>query len=196
MAKLPVSRAVKTSVEATLSMKKNVKSIIQILRLNFVVKEIWIIYFHFIKICKQQWKYMPWSLSHTYSHLMVVLTYSGEADSNWCSLADMLKHLGLAVATDVMSHLKVSKCTCKGTKMRLVFVWFTYLKQTVQTNWGLSGQQTQLVEYLPHSLWPWYVKLSKISISLELILKQERPPFAFCLFFLVFSHFCWLWQIM
>lgn len=40
---------------------------------------------------------------------MVVLTHSGEADSNWCSLADMLKHFGFAVASDVMSDLKVAK---------------------------------------------------------------------------------------
>lgn len=40
---------------------------------------------------------------------MVVLTHSGEADSNWCSLANMLKHFGFAVASDVMSDLKVAK---------------------------------------------------------------------------------------
>lgn len=38
-----------------------------------------------------------------------VLTHSGEADSNWCSLANMLKHFGFAVASDVMSDLKVAK---------------------------------------------------------------------------------------
>lgn len=40
------------------------------------------------------------------------LTHSGEADSDRCSLADMLKHLGLAVASDVMSHLEVAKRSC------------------------------------------------------------------------------------
>lgn len=41
-----------------------------------------------------------------------VLTHSGEANSNGRSLADVLKHLGLAVTTDVVSHLKVAKCPC------------------------------------------------------------------------------------
>lgn len=43
---------------------------------------------------------------------MVFLTHSGEADSDRCSLADILKHLGLAVASDVVSHLKVAKRPC------------------------------------------------------------------------------------
>ena len=43
---------------------------------------------------------------------MVFLTHSGEADSDRCSLADMLKQLGLTVASDVMSHLKVTKRPC------------------------------------------------------------------------------------
>lgn len=42
----------------------------------------------------------------------ITLTHSGEADSNRCSLANMFKHLGLAVTTDVMSHLKVAKSPC------------------------------------------------------------------------------------
>lgn len=43
---------------------------------------------------------------------MLFLTHSGEADSDRCSLADMLKHLGLAVVSDVVSHLKVAKRPC------------------------------------------------------------------------------------
>ena len=43
---------------------------------------------------------------------MVFLTHSGETNSDRCRLADMLKQLGLAVASDVMSHLKVTKCPC------------------------------------------------------------------------------------
>ncbi len=43
---------------------------------------------------------------------MDILTHSGEADSNRCTLADMLKHFGLAVASDVVSHLKVTKRPC------------------------------------------------------------------------------------
>lgn len=44
---------------------------------------------------------------------MNILTHCREANSNRCCLADMLKHLGLAVASDVMSHLKVAKSPCR-----------------------------------------------------------------------------------
>lgn len=40
---------------------------------------------------------------------MYKLTHGGEADSQRCSFANMFKHLGLAVATNVVSHLKVAK---------------------------------------------------------------------------------------
>lgn len=40
---------------------------------------------------------------------MVILTHSGETDSDRCSLADMFKQFGLAVARDVVSHLKATK---------------------------------------------------------------------------------------
>lgn len=41
----------------------------------------------------------------------VVLTHSGEADSDGRGLANMLKHFGFAVATDVVCHLEVAKGT-------------------------------------------------------------------------------------
>lgn len=40
---------------------------------------------------------------------MVLLTHGGEADSDGRCLADMFKQFGLAIAGDVMSHLKVAK---------------------------------------------------------------------------------------
>lgn len=45
---------------------------------------------------------------------MRVLTYGGEADGDGGGLAHVLKHLGLAVATDVMGHLEVAKRSCWG----------------------------------------------------------------------------------
>lgn len=39
----------------------------------------------------------------------VLLTHSGEADSDGCCLPNMLKHFGLTIVSDVMSHLKVAK---------------------------------------------------------------------------------------
>ena len=44
--------------------------------------------------------------------VMVLLTHSGEADSDGGSFANMLKHLGFAVTGDVVSHLKVAKRPC------------------------------------------------------------------------------------
>lgn len=43
---------------------------------------------------------------------MVLLTHGGEADSDGRGLAHMFKHLGLAEASDVVSHLKVAKRAC------------------------------------------------------------------------------------
>lgn len=43
---------------------------------------------------------------------LVLLTHGGEADSDGCRLPDMFKHFGLTIASDVMSHLKVTKCSC------------------------------------------------------------------------------------
>lgn len=43
---------------------------------------------------------------------MVLLTHGGEANSDGCGLANMLKHFCFAVATDVMCHLEVAKGTC------------------------------------------------------------------------------------
>lgn len=43
---------------------------------------------------------------------LVLLTHGGEADSDGCRLPDMFKHLGFAIASDVMSHLKVAKRSC------------------------------------------------------------------------------------
>lgn len=41
---------------------------------------------------------------------MNVLTHSGEADGDGRGLSNMLKHLGLAVTSDVVRYLKVAKC--------------------------------------------------------------------------------------
>lgn len=43
---------------------------------------------------------------------LVLLTDGGEADSDGCRLPHMFKHLGFAIASDVMSHLKVAKRSC------------------------------------------------------------------------------------
>lgn len=44
------------------------------------------------------------------------LTHSGEAYGDGRHFADMLKHLGLAVAADVVRHLKVAKRSCEQRK--------------------------------------------------------------------------------
>lgn len=63
--------------------------------------------------------------SHFISSLLIILcerelygeemrlTHSRESHSDGSCLAHMLKHLGLAVVRDVMSHLKITKCTCR-----------------------------------------------------------------------------------
>lgn len=43
---------------------------------------------------------------------LLLLTHGGEADSDGCCLPDMFKHFGLAIVSDVMSHLKVAKRSC------------------------------------------------------------------------------------
>lgn len=43
---------------------------------------------------------------------LALLTHGGEADSDGCRLANMFKQFGLAIASDVMSHLKVAKRSC------------------------------------------------------------------------------------
>lgn len=56
-------------------------------------------------------------------HTSVVnLTHGGEADGDWCSLANMLKQFCLAVASDVMSHLKVTKSSLMKEKKMLMKV--------------------------------------------------------------------------
>lgn len=50
---------------------------------------------------------------------MAFLTYSWEADGDRCGLANMFKHLGLAVASDIVSHLKVAERTCNMEQRQL-----------------------------------------------------------------------------
>lgn len=67
---------------------------------------------------------------------MFILTYSGEADSNGCSLADMFEHLGLAVTSYVMSDFKIAKspymkkkkitCLYQETYMSLIHIFVLY----------------------------------------------------------------------
>lgn len=51
-------------------------------------------------------------ITHTEPTEVDLLTHSGEADSDGRSLADMFKHLGLAILSNVVSHLKVPECSC------------------------------------------------------------------------------------
>lgn len=40
-------------------------------------------------------------------------THSGKADSDGCSLSNMLEHFGFTIAGDVMGHFEVAKRSCE-----------------------------------------------------------------------------------
>lgn len=52
----------------------------------------------------------------------IVLTHGGEADSDGRGLANVLKHFGFAVASDVMRHLKVAKGTYEMEAKEVCFM--------------------------------------------------------------------------
>ena len=47
------------------------------------------------------------------------LTHGGEANSDRCLFANVLKQLGFAVACDVMGHLQVAKRPCRVEKNKI-----------------------------------------------------------------------------